>query len=173
MSRRSRTVFSNLSCLDEPFRSWEDFVAANFLLRRRALDGFCRRYHVELRAPGGARPQSCFRKSAPTPCMERPGCGGSRGKGGRCEPPCEHSLQRILAETLCWFGPDGEDIALWRARTGCGAIESCGHDFSPPAPSLSYPGHPSAEGWYWNHSATPLGDWDAVCYAQPGLLDPA
>ena len=104
----SRTVFSNLSCLDEPFPAWEDFVAANVLIDGALTTVFAAATASSYRAAGGSRAQSAAGRAHPRHAWCGLGATLAR-EGGAMRSACRQALMRILAETLCWFGPEGDD----------------------------------------------------------------
>jgi len=104
----TRTVFANVSFLDESFSSWEDFIAANFLFDGAMSTVFAAATSSKYE-PLAARARKVVQEER-THAMH--GAAWVRRlvrEGGALRTACEYSLRRILAETLCWFGPEGDD----------------------------------------------------------------
>lgn len=105
----SRTVFSNLSCLDEPFPAWEDFVAANVL-----IDGALTTVFAAATAssyePLAARARKVLQEERTHTMHGAAWVRRLAREGGAMREAIRQALMRIFAETLCWFGPPGEDI---------------------------------------------------------------
>jgi phenylacetate-CoA oxygenase PaaI subunit len=104
----SRTVFSNLSSLDEPFPAWEDFVAANVLIDGALTTVFAAATASSFE-PLAARARKVLQEER-THAMH--GAAWTRRlarEGGAMRSACQQAFTRIFAETLCWFGPEGDD----------------------------------------------------------------
>jgi phenylacetate-CoA oxygenase PaaI subunit len=104
----SRTIFSNLSCLDEPFRGWEDFVAANFLIDG-ALTTVFAAATTSSYEPLAARARKVLQEERTHAMHGAAWVRRLAREGGAMRSACRQALLRIFAETLCWFGLEGDD----------------------------------------------------------------
>lgn len=107
----TRTRFTHMRSLDESFRGWEDFVAANFLIDQaitlvfeagsassfEPLAGRSRKVQQEERVHG-MHGEGWVRRMA--------------REGGAVRAAQERALRRAWDDVLCWFGPAGADDAL-------------------------------------------------------------
>lgn len=103
----SRTVFSRMSCLDEPFRGWEDFVSANFLIDGALTSVFAAATDSSYESLAG-RARKVLQEERTHAMHGRAWVQRLASQGGAMRAACERSLQRVWAETLSWFGPDEE-----------------------------------------------------------------
>jgi phenylacetate-CoA oxygenase PaaI subunit len=104
----SRTVFSNLSCLDEPFRAWEDFVAANVLIDG-ALTTVFAAATTSSYEPLAARARKVLQEERTHTMHGAAWVRRLAREGGAMREAIRRALLNIFAETLSWFGPEGDD----------------------------------------------------------------
>src|SRR5215472_16999925 len=103
----TRTVFSILSCLDAPFRAWEDFVAANFLIDGALSTVFAAAVHSSYN-PLAGRSHKVLQEERTHIMHGRAWVHQLARQAGPMRTACLRALERVWPETLCWFGPDGE-----------------------------------------------------------------
>jgi 1,2-phenylacetyl-CoA epoxidase catalytic subunit len=168
----SRSVFSNLSCLDEPFAAWEDFVAANVLIDGALTTVFAAATESSYE-PLAARARKVLQEERTHAMHGAAWVRRLAREGGAMREACRQALMRIFAETLCWFGPEGDD-ALYVSRVldaTPGELRTRFLSSLAPlleAEPLALPVRRSVAGW---ELTVPLRweNWDAVRYR----FDPA
>ncbi len=112
-----RTAFHSLRALDEPFRSWSEFVAANFLVDtaltvmfEAAYDSSYDDLRNRARRIVGEEGIHWLHGKAWVQRLATAGAGSHRS--------LSDSLSRIWAETAMWFGPESDaEIEELRRRT--------------------------------------------------------
>ena len=163
----SRTVFSNMACLDEPFGAWEDFVAANFLIDG-ALTVVFASATMSSYEPLAGRARKVLQEERTHAMHGRAWVHRLASQGGAMRAACERSLQRIWAETLCWFGPEDEQT-LYESRVLDGAPADLRERFlAAVAPTieageLALPVRRAGSGWGLTQPL-PWAEWDGLRY---------
>jgi phenylacetate-CoA oxygenase PaaI subunit len=163
----SRTVFSNLACLDEPFGAWEDFVAANFLIDG-ALSTVFAAATTSSYEPLAARARKVLQEERTHAMHGAAWVRRLAHEGGAMRAACELSLQRVFAETLCWFGPAGEETLFVSGVLDARADELRSRFLVTLAPTieanqLALPIR-QADGNWEMAEPLPWTDWDSVRY---------
>lgn len=104
----TRTQFSTMEALREPFSSWPDFVAANLLIDSALTQVFVAAQSSSFE-PLEGRSRKVLQEERAHSVY---GAGWARrlaGEGGAIKTATEAALRRMWDETLCWFGPAGLD----------------------------------------------------------------
>ncbi len=109
-----RTEFSNVKFLDEPFRSWTDFIAAGALFDR-AMSTLIEALRSSAYAPLRHRAvkmlqEERFHRLYAEGWMETL----AKHDGTRAE--LQKSLERIWPDTLAWFGPQDDPLYATAVR---------------------------------------------------------
>lgn len=107
----TRQEFAHLSALAEPFASWPQFVAANFLIDP-ALTTIFAAAQSSSYEPLAGRSRKVLQEER---LHTAHGAGWVRRlarEGGAVRTAIEEALRAVWAETLCWFGPVGAGDAL-------------------------------------------------------------
>jgi phenylacetate-CoA oxygenase PaaI subunit len=164
----TRTVFSILSCLDAPFRAWEDFVAANFLIDGALSTVFAAAVQSSYN-PLAGRSHKVLQEERTHIMHGRAWVHQLARQAGPMRTACLRALERVWPETLCWFGPDGEeDILSAMGILDANPAELRARFLASVAPTieadqLALPIRPSAEGWELTEPL-PWESWDRVRY---------
>ena len=104
----TRTAFTALSCLREPFGGWEDFVAANVLIDN-ALTLVFEAGKDSTFEPLAGRSRKVLQEER---MHAQHGDGWVRRmarEGGAARESEQQALRRMWDEVFCWFGPSGAD----------------------------------------------------------------
>jgi phenylacetate-CoA oxygenase PaaI subunit len=107
----TRTAFTALSCLSEPFGGWEDFVAANVLIDN-ALTLVFESGKDSSFEPLAGRSRKVLQEER---MHAQHGEGWVRRmarEGGAVRETEQRALRSLWDEVLCWFGPTGAADAL-------------------------------------------------------------
>jgi phenylacetate-CoA oxygenase PaaI subunit len=107
----TRTAFTALSCLREPFGGWEDFVAANVLIDN-ALTLVFEAGKDSTFEPLAGRSRKVLQEER---MHAQHGDGWVRRmarEGGAARESQQQALRRMWDEVFCWFGPSGADDPL-------------------------------------------------------------
>ena len=107
----TRTAFTALACLGEPFGGWEDFVAANVLIDN-ALTVVFEAGKDSTFEPLAGRSRKVLQEER---MHAQHGEGWVRRmarEGGAAREAQQQALRRVWDEVFCWFGPTGESDAL-------------------------------------------------------------
>ena len=110
----TRTAFTALACLSEPFGGWEDFVAANVLIDN-ALTLVFEAGKDSTFEPLAGRSRKVLQEER---MHAQHGEGWVRRmarEGGAARESQQQALRRVWDEVFCWFGPSGEDDPLQAA----------------------------------------------------------
>lgn len=110
----TRTAFTTLSCLREPFGGWEDFVAANVLIDNALTIVFEAGTDSSFE-PLAGRSRKVLQEER---MHAQHGDGWVRRmarEGGAARKSQHEALRRMWDEALCWFGPAGADDPLTAA----------------------------------------------------------
>jgi phenylacetate-CoA oxygenase PaaI subunit len=166
----TRTVFSILSCLDEPFRAWEDFIAANFLIDG-ALSTVFAAASVSSYDPLAARSRKVLQEERTHAMHGRAWVHQLARQGEPLRAACLRSLQRVWPEILCWFGPDGDEGGDTLSAMGvldAAPAELRARFLSAVAPTLeadhlALPIRPVDGGWELTEPL-PWENWDRIRY---------
>jgi len=103
----TRTAFTALACLGEPFGGWEDFVAANVLIDN-ALTVVFEAGKDSTFEPLAGRSRKVLQEER---MHAQHGEGWVRWmarEGGAARESQQQALRRVWDEVFCWFGPPGE-----------------------------------------------------------------
>lgn len=100
----TRTDFANVAFLDEPFSSWADFVAANFLLDT-ALSVLFEHAQESQFEPLRGRSRKLLQEEQVHALHGEGWVRRLARSGGAVREALQASLARAWPETLCWFGP--------------------------------------------------------------------
>lgn len=104
----TRTAFTALTCLREPFGGWEDFVAANVLIDN-ALTLVFEAGKDSTFEPLAGRSRKVLQEER---MHAQHGDGWVRRmarEGGAARESQQQALRRMWDEVFCWFGPSGAD----------------------------------------------------------------
>ncbi len=106
----TRTAFTALACLGEPFGGWEDFVAANVMIDN-ALTLVFEAGKDSTFEPLAGRSRKVLQEER---MHAQHGEGWVRRmarEGGAARKSQQQALRRVWDEVFCWFGPadDGDD----------------------------------------------------------------
>ncbi|HEX6543223.1 MAG TPA: Phenylacetic acid catabolic protein [Ktedonobacterales bacterium] len=107
----TRTAFTALTCLHEPFGGWEDFVAANVLVDN-ALTLIFEAGKDSTFEPLAGRSRKVLQEER---MHAQHGEGWVRRmarEGGAVRAAQQRALRRVWDEVFCWFGPAGTDDPL-------------------------------------------------------------
>ena len=110
----TRTAFTALACLSEPFGGWEDFVAANVLIDN-ALTVVFEAGKDSSFEPLAGRSRKVLQEER---MHAQHGEGWVRRmarEGGAARQAQQQALRRVWDEVFCWFGPSGEGDPLTAA----------------------------------------------------------
>ncbi|HEY7124408.1 MAG TPA: Phenylacetic acid catabolic protein [Ktedonobacterales bacterium] len=120
----TRTIFSNVAFLDEPFTGWADFVAANFLLDTAlsVVFEFAQESHFE---PLRGRAKKVLQEEQVHILHGEGWVRRLARTGGAVRGTLEASLKRAWLETVCWFGPadDARGVLLQQGNILSGGPE--------------------------------------------------
>jgi phenylacetate-CoA oxygenase PaaI subunit len=173
----SRSVFANMSSLDEPFRAWEDFVAANFLIDG-ALTTVFAAAATSSYEPLAGRARKVLQEERTHAMHGRAWVLRLASQGGATRAACERSLQRIWLETLCWFGPEDEETLFVGGVLDATPVVLRSRFLATVAPTiaageLALPVRRVGESWELSQ-ALPWAAWDRTRYrlASPVVLCP-
>jgi ring-1,2-phenylacetyl-CoA epoxidase subunit PaaC len=163
----TRTVFANVSFLDESFSSWEDFVAANFLFDGAMTTVFAAAT-TSKNEPLAARARKVVQEERTHAIHGAAWVRRLAQEGGALRNACEYSLRRILAETLCWLGPEGDGQLAEAQVLDALPAELRTRFLAAVAPTilaeqLDLPIERSGDAWEVTEPL-PWGRWDAVRY---------
>ena len=107
----TRTAFTALACLGEPFGGWEDFVAANILIDNALTLVFEAGKDSTFEHLAG-RSRKVLQEER---MHAQHGVGWVRRmarEGGAAREAQQQALRRVWDEVFCWFGPVGESDPL-------------------------------------------------------------
>ncbi|MGO8951559.1 MAG: Phenylacetic acid catabolic protein [Ktedonobacterales bacterium] len=163
----SRTVFASMSCLDEPFRAWEDFVAANFLVDGALTTVFAAAVTSSYE-PLAARSRKVLQEERTHAMHGRAWVHRLASQGGAMRTACERSLRRVWPETLCWFGPEDDETLFASGVLDATPSVLRSRFLAVVAPTiaaghLALPIRQAGESWELS-MALPWEDWDGVRY---------
>lgn len=109
----TRTAFLRLSLLDQPFSSWMELIAANFLTDT-ALTVVFEAAQSSTYEPLAGRSRKVLQEEQLHATHGNAWVRRLAREGGAVRDACEAALRQHWAETLCWFGPSGGDDPLQR-----------------------------------------------------------
>lgn len=107
----TRTEFLRLSLLEQPFASWIEFVAANFLTDS-ALSVIFEAAQSSAYEPLAGRSRKALQEEQLHATHGDAWVRQLAYDGGAVRDACENALRANWDETLCWFGPTGEPDPL-------------------------------------------------------------
>jgi phenylacetate-CoA oxygenase PaaI subunit len=164
----TRTAFTALTCLNNPFAGWEDFIAANVLVDN-ALTLIFESGKDSTFEPLAGRSRKVLQEER---MHAQHGEGWVRRmarEGGTVREAQQQALRRIWDEVLCWFGPSGADDPL----TAAGILDATPDQLrarflAMVGPTLSAIGFALPlrhAGDHWELTeALPWNRWDATTY---------
>lgn len=110
----TRTTFTALSCLGEPFGGWEDFVAANVLIDN-ALTLVFEAAKDSTFEPLAGRSRKVLQEERMHAQHAESWVRRMAREGGAAREAQQQALRRMWDEVFCWFGPSGADDPLTAA----------------------------------------------------------
>lgn len=103
----TRTQFTAMRALEQPFADWPDFVAANLL-----IDSALTQIFVAAQAsryePLAARSRKVLQEERTHALYAEGWARRLAHEGGAIHAATEAALRRVWDETLCWFGPTAQ-----------------------------------------------------------------
>ncbi|HEU5349750.1 MAG TPA: Phenylacetic acid catabolic protein [Ktedonobacterales bacterium] len=164
----TRTAFTALSCLREPFAGWEDFVAANVLIDT-ALTLIFEAGKDSTFEPLAGRSRKVLQEER---MHAQHGEGWVRRmarEGGAAREAQQTALRRVWDEVFCWFGPSSADDPL----TAAGILDATPDELRARLLAvvgpilgtigLDLPMHRVGERWELSEPL-PWDRWDAATY---------
>lgn len=166
----TRTLRYHVAFLDQDFRGWADFVATNFLLDT-ALTTFFEAAQNSTYEPLRQRARKIMQEEQLHFIYGEGWVRRLANAGGAVRAALISALERLWAETLCWFGPN--DDAAMRRLYDEGIIDATPdelrtrylHKIMPTLSSLAIdvPAAFSVERKQWELTALPpWANWDAA-----------
>jgi phenylacetate-CoA oxygenase PaaI subunit len=166
----TRTGFLRLSLLDQPFTDWMDFVAANFLTDT-ALTVVFEAAQASAYEPLAGRSRKVLQEEQLHATHGDAWVRRLAREGGAVRAACETALRRDWPETLCWFGPAGDDSPLLSEGILDAGPDTLRTRFLAKvgpvltAESLDLPIHASAKRSHFELTEPlPWDRWDAATY---------
>ena len=165
----TRTLHANLSFLDRSFGGWEDFVAANFLIDN-ALSVVFEAAQASSYEPLAGRSRKVLQEERMHAQHAEAWVRRLAREGGAVRTASESSLRRAWAETLCWFGPQGDGDPLSQARVLDATPDELRARFlaavgpTIQAEKLQLPVGHAADGSWSLTEPLPWDRWDAARY---------
>ncbi len=163
----TRTVFSNVSYLDQSFAAWEDFIAANVLIDGALTTVFAAALASSYE-PLAGRARKVLQEER-THAMHGDGWVRRLAReGGAVHAAIERALQRDWDETLCWFGQDDDETLASAGVLDAPPSELRARFLAAVAPTieaahLAIPIRHAGDGWELT-APLPWDRWDAIRY---------
>ena len=107
----TRTAFVHHAFVSEPFKHWEDFVTANFLVDT-AMTTLLTSAAQSTYEPLAGRSRKALQEEEMHTAHGAAWVRRMAQSGPGARSALESALLRAWDETLCWFGPDGADDPL-------------------------------------------------------------
>jgi phenylacetate-CoA oxygenase PaaI subunit len=166
----TRTAFIHLTCLDQPFAGWEDFVAANFLVDT-AMSVVFEAARTSSYEPLAGRSRKVLQEERMHALHGEAWVRRLAREGGAVRAACAAALRRAWDETLCWFGAPGTDDPLHAAGVLDATPDELRASFlavvgpTLTAEGLELPVRRSADDRTWELTAPlPWARWDAATF---------
>lgn len=110
----TRTTFVNHAYVTEPFKNWEDFVVANFLVDTAMTTIFAAAAQSSYE-PLAGRSRKALQEEQMHTVHGEAWVRRMSGAGGASRVALESALRGAWDETMCWFGPEGAHDPLAEA----------------------------------------------------------